>query len=359
MRVSSRPKTVSRLVGAVAALWLGAGSAWAGGGSGDAGTLQSFLNNTLCPILGYGTPSAPCPQLFPNVTELVLETAGLENSPPEMVRAMNAITPTVAVNADNPPAGQPSSLSPFPLSNLTPLAFISARASGGTATVTQLGNPAANSFLYAVTDGISPTLPPTTLYLGFDYPPLTNPTPALAKGNDLADICLPLTVLNSNNTESPLPTLLRILNASSPTPNAAVVVGSCPANPSGPATAMASDLGLTVTLNFQSSPNSTAKHAVIEVQVPLLVTAATDPAYFDNGSNAISLALPPIFTFDELGHTPSVKGVPNLPTGMSPVATQLTASIASTSGGGGTVPAVNASLAIATDGETLASAPLP
>jgi hypothetical protein len=122
---------------------------------------------------------------------------------------------------------------------------------------------------------------------------------------------------------------------------------------------MASDLGLTVTLNFQPSPNSTAKHAVIEVQVPLLVTMATDPAYFYNGSNAISGALLPIFTFDELGHTPTVKGVPNLPIGMSPVATQLKASIASTSGGGGTVPAVNASVAIATDGETLVSAPLP
>jgi hypothetical protein len=354
MPISVKSGTVFRLIGAAAALWLGAGSAWAGGGSGDAGTLQSFLNNTLCPFLSMTT----CPQLFPNLTQLVLETAALENSPPEMVRAMNAITPTVAVNAGNPPAGKPSSLSPFPLSNVTPLAF--KPGSGGTVSVTQLGDPSANSFFYAVTDGISPTLPPTALYWVFDYPALTNPTPANARGNDLADICLPLTVLSgygtSNVAESPLPTRLRVLNVSSPP---VVAVGSCSGSGSGVPTVMATDLGLTVTVTFQPSPNSAAKHAVIEVQIPLLATGATDPAYFFNGSNSVSLALVPIFTVDLLGFTPtiSVNGVPKLPIGMSPVAAQFTASIANTSGAN--VPAVNAYEAIATDGETLVSAPLP
>jgi hypothetical protein len=355
MRMSLGSRSVSRLIGAAAALWLGAGSAWAGGGSGDAASLASFLANTLCPLLGYVTPSAPCPQLS-SVTELVLENAALENAPPEMVRAMNAFTPTVAVNAGNPPAGEPSSLSPLPLSNLTPLAFIAARNSGGTASVTQLGNPSANSFFYAATDGISPTLPPTTLYLAFDYPPLNNPASATARGNDLADICLPLTVLNNDNTESPVPTLLRVLNANSPPGNAVVAVGSC--SGSGTATAMATDLGLTVTVSLQSTPNSAARHAVIEVQIPLLVTGATDPGYFYNGSNAISLALLPIFTVDISGFTPNVKGLPKLPIGVSPVAAQFTASIAGNSGAT-VLPAVNGYGAIATDGEVLVSAPLP
>src|SRR5215472_10727075 len=239
MRALIRYSAISRLGGAVAAMWLcAAGSAWAGagGGGGDAGSLQSFLTNTLCPFLGMST----CPQLFPNVTELVLETAGLENSTPEIVRSMNAITPTAAVNAGNPPAGAPSSLSPFPLSKLTPLAF--KPGSGGTVSVTQLGDSSANSFFYAATDGISPTLPPTTLFLVFDYPPLTSSTPARARGNDLADICLPLTVLNSDNTETPLPTLLRVLNASSPP---VVAVGGCSGTGIGLPTALASDLGLT------------------------------------------------------------------------------------------------------------------
>jgi len=331
-------------------MWLcAAGSAWAGTGGGDANSMQKTLND-LCSAFGM-----PCPQLAPNLTELVLETAALENAPPEMVRAFNSIPPTASVNAGNPPAGIPSSLSPLPLSNLTPIAFIAAQNSGQAPRVTQLGNPSANSFLYAATDGIFPTLSPTTLYLAFDYPPLTNPASAAARGNDIADICLPLTVLNSNNTESPMPTLLRVLNANSPPGNAVVAVGSCSGG--GVPTAMASDLGLTVTVSFQSSPNSAARHAVIEVQIPLLVTGATDPPYFFN-PGAISLVLPGIFTVPLPGFTPKVNGLPKLPIGMSPVAAQFTASIASNSGAT-VLPAVNAYGAIATDGEVLVSAPLP
>jgi hypothetical protein len=91
------------------------------------------------------------------------------------------------------------------------------------------------------------------------------------------------------------------------------------------------------------------------VQVPLLVTAATDPAYF---SNSISQVLPAIFTTDKLGFTAKFLKPPSgLPIGMAPVAAQFTASV--TNNGGATVPAVSAYLAIATDGETLVSAPLP
>jgi hypothetical protein len=347
MRITLESSTVSRIMGAAAVLWLGAGSAWAGGGSGDAGTLQSFLTNTLCPALGMST----CPQLFPNVTELVLETAALENAPPEIVRAMNSIAPTVAVNAPNPPAS--SATSPFVLSNVAPLAFISAQTSGGTVSVTQPGDPSANSFFYAATDGISPTLPPTTLYLVYDYPPLSNPTPVNARGLDLADITIPLTILRgygtSKVTESSVPTSLRVRGASGSPGYTVLAYGNFPGSP-----VPASALGLTVTLTFGTSPNSATKHAIFEVQVPLLVTGATDPAYF---FNPISQVLPAIFTFDELGSPSNPMAAMHF--GMSPVAAQFTATIASTSSGGASLPAVNAYLAIATDGETLVSAPLP
>jgi hypothetical protein len=332
---------VSRLIGAAAALWIGAGSAWAGGGSGDAGSLQSFLTNTLCPFLGMSN----CPQL-PNLTELVLETAGLENAPPEMVRAMNSIAPTVAVNALNPPAG-----SPFSLSNVTPLAFISPSVSGGKVVATQLGEASANSFFYAGTDGISPTLPPTTLYLLYDYPLLTKQT--FTRGQDIADILIPLTVLNINGTETSVPTVLQFRGASGSPGYTVVASGNFPGG--GAPTHNLSDLGVSATLVFGSSQNSTASHAMFVVQVPLLVTAATDPAYF---SNSISQVLPAIFTTDKLGFTAKFLKPPSgLPIGMAPVAAQFTASI--TNNSGATVPAVSVYLAIATDGETLVSAPLP
>jgi hypothetical protein len=377
MRIPLASTTVSRLIGAAAALWLlCAGPAWAGAGGSDA---VSFLTNILCPILGLSPPPAvptTCPS-FDTLTKTVLEIAALEPAPPEIVRAANSIVPTVAVNAVNPPAGEPTPGTAFPiLENLTPLAFISSMGSGGTVTATQLGNGAANSYFYAATDGVLPSIPgttgtaPTTLYVVYDYPPLTNPAAATAAGKDLADICLPLTVLSghgtSNVAESPLPTLLRVINASSPP---VVAVGSCSGNGSGAPMALASDLGLGVTLTSKSTPNSAAKHAVIEVQIKLLVTMATDPTYFGIPT-IFNLFREPIFINEELGSTPTINvpGIPKLPIGMSPVATQFTANIAGNFGGGQnsqgqstvvSLPAVNATLAISIDGETLVSAPLP
>jgi hypothetical protein len=337
MRALVRYSAISRLIGAAVALWVGAAPAWAGG-NGDAGTMQNALNG-ICSFLGMTT----CPQLFPNLTELVLETAGLENAPPEMVRAMNSIVPTVALNAVNPPAG-----SPFSLSNVTPLAFISPSLSGGKVSVTQPGDALANSFFYAATDGISPTLPPSTLYLWYDYPALTKQT--FTRGQDIADIQIPLTVLNSNGTESSVPTVLRFRGSTS-SPGYTVVA----APGGGPPTHDPSELGLSATLVFGSSSNATASHAIFAVQVPLLVTGATDPAYF---SNPISQALPAIFVKDKLGFTARFLNPPaGLPIGMAPVAAQFTASILNNNGA--TVPAVNAYGTLATDGEMLLSAPLP
>src|SRR6516225_9999209 len=164
MRGSVGYPQISRFAGTVAALWLcSAGPAWAGHGGGDVGSLQTTLNS-VCTALQM----ASCPQL-PTITQLALEIAGLENAPPQVVRFENGIPPTVAVYAVNPPAGFP-----FTQSNVTPLAFISPPPGGGVvAQVTQPDDPSANSFFYAATDGAA-GLPPTTLFLVYDYPPLKN-----------------------------------------------------------------------------------------------------------------------------------------------------------------------------------------
>jgi hypothetical protein len=365
-----RSSIISRLIGAAAALWLGAGSAWAGsGGSGDAESSLSILCNNILFL-----PTCPS---FSSLTATVLELAALEAAPPEIVRAANSIVPTVAANAVNPPAGEPSPPSPFPpLSNLVPLAFIS---SGGKLAVTNPGDESANSFFYAATDGLLPSSPgssggqaPTTLYLVYDFPPQTktNSAIAIAKGLDLADICLPLTSLSgygTTYTETPSPTLLRVLNASG---KAVVFVGSC-SPPANSVFAPASSIGLNVTLTFESSLNSAASHAVIEVQVPLLLTKVTDPSYFLVTGGVLSLFRQPIFVGDECGSTPTCMSIqpPGATVyGMSPTAAHFTAKIAGTIGGGQnsqgqstvvSVPAVDAYLAIAIDGETLVSQLLP
>jgi hypothetical protein len=377
MRASVGPSIISRLVAAVAVLWLGAGPAWAGAGSGDA---ASFLATILCPFLSLGQsqpPTALCPSFTP-LTQTILEIAALEAAPPEIVRAANAVSPTVAVNAVNPPAGNP-----FLISNVAPLAFVSSK--GMPLAAANPGDASATSFFYAATDGVTSVpgaagTPPTALHLIFDYPPLTNPTSAIAKGNDLADICLPLTQLSgyvsgydpsnppSSIAEKPVPTLLRILNAS-PSGNAMVVVGSCSLPPTGKS--VPAPDWLKVTLAFKPTENSAANHAVIEVQIPLLLTMATDPTYFGlvNGAfvtfpapfSPFSPFRTPIFVNDECGSTPNCTLLPTgaTPLGMSPVAAPIIASIASTKGGGVSVPAVNAFLAISIDGETLVSQLLP
>jgi hypothetical protein len=354
MRASIKSSIISRLAGAVAALWLGAGSAWAGTGGGDQDTYLASLCNVLF--------LASCPS-FSTATETVLEIAALATIPPDIARTVSSIPPTVAVNAVNPPAGEPSPPSPFPpLSNLVPLAFISGK---GGALATNPGDQSANVFFYAATDGVLPTTaggsvgtPPTALYLVYDLPPLTSAQTiaAKAKGLDLADICLPLTSLNTGTSlESSLPSLVRVLDSSG---KAVVVVGSCSTG-SGIQPSQPSQLGVTVTLTLQSSPNSAAQHVVIKVRVPLLLAHATDPVYFGD-TGVFSTFRQPIFVNPECGSIPDCTQVPPGATvvGMSPAAAHFTANIASTTGIV-SVPAVDAYLAISIDGETLVSQLLP
>src|SRR5437016_6082407 len=121
--------TMPRLVMTVSAVWLCccAGSAQAGDGGADAGTIQSFLN-TICGSFGITS----CPQL-PTVTQGTLEIAGLGYARPETIRRSQNVPPG-SVFASNPPPipGNPVvpvvlPVTPPAFSNLalTPLAFIS------------------------------------------------------------------------------------------------------------------------------------------------------------------------------------------------------------------------------------------
>jgi hypothetical protein len=398
MRISVRSLTISRFIGTVLTiLSCGPGPAWAGGGGEDAA--GDFLN-PLCNFLGM-----TCPTL-PTATQIVLELSALGNRPPDLVRGppmftstttgepqpsggqfgnctVAGISPSIpcssfAVNAVNPAIAAtpttPTNPATAMLENLTPLAFISQKPS---ATPTQLGNASANSFFYAVANkesGLS-----DTLNLFYDYPPQKNQT--FAKGQAVANISLPFGVIQgTGNTaaERFVPATLQIIGK-----------GACGSADSGCLTANivgnfsgmgaqtypAADFGVNVTFLFGKSPLSPQAHATLKVEVPLLVTQATDPAYFGvNASGSATLVnqfsgLPTAFdakadtgfpsAFGLAGIVPyaSPQTVPNAKKNTLPNFSSC-ASISTGASGGGTVPAVAAFFAIGTEGTTYASAPM-
>ena len=64
---------------------------------------------------------------------------------------------------------------------------------------------AASPPAFDATDG-APDLPPTTINLFYDYPPLTNPN--LRKGQYFANISVPLAILQSDGSETEAPTTI-------------------------------------------------------------------------------------------------------------------------------------------------------
>jgi len=277
-----------------------------------------------------------------------------------------------AINAVNPPAGVP-----FVSSRLMPLAFISPLTNLGKAlVVTQPGNDDANSFFYAGTDGVLNTAP-TTLYLSYDYPART--IPFFVKGQDIADIALPLVVVNSDFSQRAVPTVLRVRGTSTPCSGGppcykTTAVGDFKGMGSGNTQSIpASDIGLNLKLSFAASPNSKVPHAIFELPVSLVMVSETDPEYFASTPNPASPFLGAAWngSADELGFTgfPAnelSKGAIGI--GIAPGAAlgptngpPFTANIANNFNifGGSPPSAVGAFLAIATDGETLVSAPVP
>lgn len=394
MLISAVTPKIIRWPTAFAALWLcWAGPAWAGSGGEDAGTLQAFLD-AVCTAVGIGVPGGPngtmCPPRYQYptlatspITELILQIAAFENAPPEMVRYTNNVSPTASLNALNPPAGSPTDQTQIVLSSLTPLAFLSPPTAHQQLAATQLGDRAANSFFYAGTNGV-PQTPPDTLFLVYDYPARTGKV--YAKGQDIADISLPLVVLNAKLSQTAVPTVLQIRGRASPCAGGppcytANAVGDFLGLGGGKSqTVPAAELGLNVKLVFGPSANSPTSHAILQVEAKIVLTGAPspgtgiDPEYFFNP--IASLALPAVFTTDLYGFTsfPSkdlpagalgigvapgaMLGPPTVPGG--PPTPPFTAAIANNFNGLlGTPPAAaSAYLAIATDGETLVSTPV-
>jgi hypothetical protein len=361
----------------------GARPASAGSGGEDAGTLQSFLTNLVCPTLGV--PAANCPQ-YPTLatsplTELVLEIAALLDAPPEAIRYGQNIPPGAAVNAGNPPAVAGNTPAPnnpplvaevLPdlapvnfLSGLTPLAFVGASSSRGQAAATQPYDRNANSFFYAAASFSVNGFQPDTLNLFYDYPPRTNPF--FVKGQDIADISLPMVVLNSDSSERLVPTVVQIRGngfcAGRPPCYTSEAIGDF-LNTGKPQHDNPADLGISIALVFAPSPVSKTSHAVLEVQVPLLINAANDPAYV-GAFNFINQAA--TFEADE-GFMPGFLGGRSIgiapraalgPPASSPAA-PFSASFASNITGpfSPATPIAAAFLAIALDAETLVSAPV-
>jgi hypothetical protein len=318
--------------------------------------LQSFLNVAL-PNLGLGVtcPGAACPQL-PTVTQAALEIAAQFNVPTEMVRFTDN-DPYAAIAA-NPPLK-----AAIDLSTLTPLAFNSA-------VPTQPTN--ANSFFYAVAGGPSGGAP-DTLHLIYEDPSRTA-TGQVVQGQTLAKISLPLVVLNGG-TESAVQTTLQLVATCSGSFVSCVTTALATGNFSGKgaATVSADEIGLNVVAS------SFGSHAIFQVDVPLIVTHATDTPYFQNVNP--NEFVPAAFSSDETGFTPKSGNIlgPKASIGIAPFAAPLCpnnqncsvsrppkpavfgfcASLpANDTNPPNLVTAVAAFVAVANDGETLASAPV-
>lgn len=337
MCASARLAKVFFLVGAAAVFWLSPGQpARAGdGGGADFASIENFIAS-ICTTLGIS--SSFCP-MVPTISQGVLELAALHDSTPEAVRGVSQFNIPVApyVDAANPsrPPAIPTAtcgphcdlLNPFTLpinpsvlSTLRPLAFVSATKSNGTATPTQLYDPDANIFFYAVggmsTTNINnvPSTEPDTLLLFYEDVNRTNQN--LKSGQTVASFSLPLTVLNANFTERAVPAVLQFIppNKSTLDCSASTITGNFlgTTNSSGQpilSTVNPSLLGIGCTVTFGATALSSHSHAVFEISVPLLVTIETDYITVDNPYGFFKGASSNAFPDDDYGVTPN--GCPN------------------------------------------------
>lgn len=149
-------------------------------------------------------------------------------------------------------------------SDITPLAFISPTNPSGILLRTEVGDPLANSLLYA---GIAPETvggPVEDLYLMYDYLPRTNPF--FSPGEFIADIAFPITL--PNQTERFITVQFRGGN-SGPTSFDVLVDQNGDGNPD----VLASSLGMDGALGFGPSELSSLPHLLIELEVPLRIPA--------------------------------------------------------------------------------------
>lgn len=303
MRASIRSSTISRLAGAIAALWLcGGGTAWAGMGGGDFGGLLSYLSGTVCPKFNHLTP---CPQP-PTVTQGVLEVAALANNLPEMIRVQFNVEPGNTVTAGNPsrtPDTIPPNVSDL-LKILTPLAFISQNPPSTTANATPLSNSSADAFLYAVAVGdVLGTGQPEDAYFIYDDLFRTN-----ANGQIVAKFLFPLTVLDSTGNEREVSTQLNFsaTNGGDCTKSGSIVVGDFAGKMDGTSQQLTPDqIGIGCTVVFSTSPASTQKHAIFQVTVPLLVSNITPTSCTPSPCTPTPIDLPYFWSNQQSGSPPN------------------------------------------------------
>jgi len=415
MRRSIRSSTISRLAGAVAALWLGgAGAAWAGGGSGDLASLQNFIDPTCA---AFGIPSSNCPKL-PTISQAVLQLAGWINASPAAIRSnsfygnipvgpyidagnpsrppgLKCVPANSCVDPLNPITGLPIESSV--LSTLRPLAFKSAVSANGQPTPVQLYDSTADTFVYAVAGASVANAPQSdTFILFYDDPTRTNQN--LPQGQVVAKFSLLLTVLNSDGvTERQVAAVLqyKVPNKQQLDCSASILTGDF----AGTGTTQTLNfntlingnnqpnfqIGVNCAVVFAESPASPHAHAIFEITASLLITANTDLPYLNIFSppNPATPALSPSMLFnDDPGVTPTNCPDPSNPSkcllgpnGMSigmapnagpygPPATMsfanysLCADLPGQGNGQPPVPSVAAFYSIAPDGEVLLSSAL-
>jgi hypothetical protein len=376
-------------------------------------SLNSALDD-LCSLfeVSYSVNLPFCPQA-PTTTQGVLQLAAWNVVAPEMFRATNSIPLGSAVDAGNPsiaPPGfgsTPPPITTFPvtgstlsnlLPNLKPLAFISSSKSsaGSAAAATQLYDNNADAFLSAVASGFKDSGgQPDNLFLFYDDPrDIINIS---LPGQVIAKISLPLVVLTgyvpppgtSTPTETLVPTTLQIVVPKKPsTPGSGVAVDCSASTVSGKtlsgsavfSSLPASQIGIDCAVVFAPSPTAMWSHAIFEVRVPLVVTAATDPLYIPTAANmGFSNPIANIgtrFTGDVVPASSSwgsSSGSIGIGPNAAPLCPSTTVAIGDTPCQqpayplcaslpgllGGPVPAVAAYYAMSTAGETLLSAALP
>lgn len=387
MRVQKRPSRICWFIGALAALWLWCGdTATAGDGGSDLAGLQTYIDD-VCTAFGMTS----CPQI-PTISQAVLQVAAFVDIAPEAVRSSPSFAIPVgpyvdAGNPSHPPGleclgkGCVDPLNPinaFPidtgvLSSLRPLAFVGATSSTGSATPTQLYDPSANAFVYAV-GGLSSAntnnSEPDTLILFYDDPTRTT---ALSPGQIAGKFLLPLTVLNKDGTERQVPSTLQYVvpPAGSAPCSASTITGNFSGG--GTQTFSPAKIGINCASIFGTSAASPSPpaHAILEISIPILITTGTDPAItggsplgfgqpFKGGENGFTFASGKSIGF---GPNPSPFPVapPSTPVSTTPPTSAtygLCASLPTDAGGKALLPSVSAFLAIAGDGEVLLSAPL-
>jgi hypothetical protein len=286
-----------------------------------------------------------------------------------------------AINAVNPPAASSVDVSDLP--NLTPLAFTTGK---GQAVPVPLGTSNATSYFYAVATPDQNGEINKTLTLFFDSPVQTNSN--FQKNQVFAQVSLPLALL-SGSTERP------ICGATGCPASVATLQISCSGSGAGCASGLAANvigdfstpgtiitmsagsLGIQASVSFGASPNSASSHLILKVVVPLLVTAAHDPAYFGvvpSGTipvNQLS-GLPTAFTSDVVQKPSNIGIAPQAaptcagntcpasqPTTTYPFCASFAGGVSGPLGSGSFHSAVATFASIGTDATSYVSSPVP